>query len=214
MKKGIIYFSDSTPDPKILKMCQDQMKKSGLPIVNCSLVPMDFADVNIRLDMKRGWEAYLTQILTALMNSEADIVFFNEHDVLYPMSHYEFTPPTNDHFYYNQNWIKTDWPHTKAVAWDADQVSGLCCDRNLALDFYRKRLSEYDEKNFDRKFEPGSGTEQAVAWRSAEPYVDIRQRKAATKSKWSLADFRDKKTAKNFREAQLPEWVKGTLGIK
>jgi hypothetical protein len=225
MSKGIVYFSDGRPEPKILKMCQKQLKESNLPIVNCSLVPMDFANKNIVLNMFRGYEAYFTQILTALENSHSEIIFWAEHDVLYPPSHFDFTPPTKDKFYYDQNWVKIDWPYTKGVSWDADQVSGLCCYRELALNWYKAKLKEYQNapiktedknrslgnKQWDRKFEPGSGTEQTESWRSPEPYVDIRQSSAVTKNKWSIADFRDKRTAKNFREVTCPEWAKGQV---
>jgi len=191
-------------------MVHAQLAKANLPIVSVTLKPMDFGK-NIVLPLERGWETYFKQILTALENSEADIVYFCEHDVLYPPSHFEFTPPTKDKFYYNQNWVKIDWPYTKAVAWDADQVSGLCCYRELGLAYYRDKVASFKADTFDRRFEPGSSTNMAEAWRSTEPYVDIRQEKAATKSKWSLADFRDKSTAKNFRETILPDWAKSII---
>lgn len=187
-------------------MCHIEMAKSNLPIVSVTLKPMNFGE-NIVLPLERGWETYFIQIFTALQASKADVVFFCEHDVLYPQSHFEFTPPTKDKFYYNQNWVKIDWPYTKAVAWDADQVSGLVCYRELALEWYKQKVEQFNKEKFDRKFEPGSGTELAEAWKSPEPYVDIRQDKVATKNKWSLADFRDKTTAKNFKETICPEWA-------
>ncbi len=221
MTKSIIYFSDGCPEKAILEMCQKQLKQSGLPIVNCSLVPMDFADKNILLHLTRGYETYFRQIITALENSSADTIFFCEHDVLYPKSHFDFTPPTKDKFYYNQNWVKIDWPYTKGVTWNADQVSGLCCDRELALDWYVKKLDYYlncpvktidknrslGDRDWDRKFEPGSGTDFTESWRSEEPYVDIRQASTVTKSKWSISDFRDKKSAKNLKLTPCPEWA-------
>lgn len=207
MTKGIIYFSDNRPEPHILNMVHVQIAKAKLPIVSVTLKPMNFGH-NIVLPLERGWGTYFKQILMALETIDTDYVFFCEHDVLYPQSHFEFTPPTDDKFYYNQNWVKIDWPYTKAVSWEADQVSGLVCNRQLALEWYRQRVKEYDEDTFDRKFEPGSRTELSVAWKSAEPYVDIRQDKVATKNKWSIADFRDKTTAKNFRETTCPEWAK------
>lgn len=204
--KGIIYFSDNRPAPHILNMCHAEMAKSNLPIVSVTLKPMNFGE-NIVLPIERGWGTYFTQIYTALLASKAEIVFFCEHDVVYPQSHFEFTPPTKDKFYYNQNWVKIDWPYTKAVSWEADQVSGLVCYRELALAWYKQKIDSFDKDKFDRKFEPGSGTDQAVAWKSSEPYVDIRQDKVATKNKWSIADFRDKSTAKNFKETICPEWA-------
>lgn len=228
MTKGIIYFSDGKPEQLILTMCQEQLKEANLPIVNCSLVPMDFANKNIVLDMPRGYEAYFTQILTALENSHSDIVFFCEHDCFYPKSHFDFTPESKDKFYYNQNWVKIDWPYTKGVSWEADQVSGLCCYRDLALDWYKAKLLEYQNapiktrdknrslgnKQWDRKFEPGSGTEQTESWRSPEPYVDIRQSSTVTKNKWSIADFRDKSTAKNLKETTCPKWAIKIISVE
>ncbi len=228
MNKGIIYFSDGKPEKRILEMCQKQLKKANLPIVNCSLVSMDFADKNIILNLPRGYEAYFKQIITALENSSSEYIFFCEHDVLYPPSHFDFNPPTNDKFYYNQNWVKIDWPYTKAASWIADQVSGLCCNRELALKWYMDKLKQYlnspiktTDKNltlgnrqWDRKFEPGSGTEQTESWRSPEPYVDIRQSSTVTKNKWSIADFRDKTSAKNFKETTCPEWALNLIPVE
>jgi hypothetical protein len=93
------------------------------------------------------------------------------------------------------------------AAWDADQVSGLVCYRETALKHYKKILENFDESKFNRSFEPESRV-SSQSWRSKEPYVDIRQENALTKSKWSLDDFRDKSTAKNFRETTMPEWAK------
>lgn len=205
--KGIIYFTDNRLDPKIMKMCQDQLVKTGLPIVSASLQPIDFGK-NLVLPLERGWHTYFKQILAALEASSADMIFFCEHDVLYPQSHFDFTPPTKIKFYYNQNWVKVRWPYDgTGVSWDADQVSGLCCDRKLAIEFYKEKVATFDKESFDRKFEPGSGINSEV-WRSAESYVDIRQEYAQTKNKWSINDFRNKLTAVNFKETKCPEWAK------
>lgn len=217
--KGIIFFTDNRLNLKIAHAVQKQLKNIGLPIVSSSLKPMTFGDKNMVTNGERGYHTYFKQIVAALETSTEEIVFFCEHDVLYPHSHFEFTPPTKDKFYYNQNWVKTEWINgltSRSVAWDADQVSGLVCYRELALDWYRKKLAEYESvgrEGFDRKFEPGSGV-NSEAWRSKEPYADIRQPHALTKNKWSLADFRDKTTAKNFREAQYPEWAKSVIPVE
>src|SRR3990167_10295431 len=96
--KGIIYYTDSQLDPKIAELVRGQLLKASLPIVSASLEPLDFGD-NYHIKMKRGYEAYFTQILTCLEKSKADIVFFCEHDNLMHLSHFDFTPPTNDKFY-------------------------------------------------------------------------------------------------------------------
>ena len=199
--KSIIYFSDNRPSPHILNMCHVEIAKANLPIVSVTLKPMNFGE-NIVLPLERGWETYFIQIYTALQASKADIVFFAEHDCLYPQSHFEFTPPTKDKFYYNQNWWKIR-EDGFAVSWRADQVSGLVCYRELALEWYNNKVESFNKETFDRKFEHGSGTELSESWLSEIPYIDIRQDKAATKNKWSLKDFRDKTTAKDFKESTI-----------
>lgn len=207
--KGIIYYTDNRLDPEIMELCQKQLLEAGLPIVSVTLKPIDFGK-NIHLPLERGIETYFTQIYTALLASTSEYIFFCEHDCLYPKSHFEFTPPTKDKFYYNHNWVKIDWPYTKAVSWGADQVSGLCVSRELALEHYKKMVDRFDRETFNRSYEPESGN--SGSWMSPDPYVDIRHSTAMTKSKWSIADFRDKSTAKNFKEVNLPEWAKLIIG--
>lgn len=215
-KKGIIFYTDNRLNLKIAHAVQKQLKSIGLPIVSSSLKPMTFGDKNVVIDEPRGYKAYFKQIIAALETSTAPYVFFCEHDVLYHPSHFEFTPPSEDKFYYNQNVWRLRYPENFAVTWDANQVAELCCSRELALDWYKKKYAEYekDPENFDRKFEPGNETvdsKQWEAWRSKEPNIDIRHGQNLTKSKWSLKDFRDKTTCINWQEGECPKWAQGTL---
>lgn len=219
-KKGIIFFTDNQLNLGIAHAVQKQLNKIGLPIVSSSLKPMTFGDKNVVIPMQRGYHAYFKQIIAALETSSSEIIFFAEHDVLYPISHFEFTPPRKDKFYYNQNWVKVRWGDDKAVSWDANQVSGLVCYRELALEWYYKKLKEFETlPKFDRKFEPqGDNDDQFEVFKSKEPYVDIRREgkfgNNLTKSKWSLDDFRNKDTAKNFRECSVPDWAKHLIPVE
>jgi hypothetical protein len=203
VKKGIIFYTDNRLDEKIASMCRNQLLKAELPITSVSLKPLDFGK-NIVLPLERGYETYFKQIITALKNLDADVVFYCEHDVLYHPSHFEFTPERNDTFYYNLNVFRWKYGTDKGVMWDANQVAELCCDRLLALDWYKKKLETYYIK-FDRSFEPEDKYEN---WRSSEPNIDIRHGKNLTKSKWSINDFRDKSTCINWQEGKVPEWAK------
>lgn len=208
--KGIIYYTDNQLDPVIFNKCRKHLfniaRKLALPVVSCSLKPINFGK-NIVLDLKRGYLTMFKQQLAALEASTADIIFFCEHDVLYHPSHFEFTPSKRDAFYYNQNWwkIRSDG---LAVHWDADQVSGLCVYRDKAIEFYRQRIKDFEADNFDRKFEPESG-EGSEVWWSPFPIIDIRHRGNLTYNKWGLDDFRKKETAVNFQEStvdKIPGW--------
>jgi len=206
--KGIIYYTDNQLNLKIARLVQKQIKTIGLPIVSASLKPMDKMGKNIHMKgLKRGYLTMFKQILAALEASEADIIFFCEHDNLYHPSHFDFVPPKKDTFYYDHNWWKVR-KDGLAVHWDADQVSGLCCYRELAIEHYKKRIAEFDPENFDRKFEPMSG-EKSEVWQAEYPSIDIRHTGNLTYNKWTLDHFRKKETAVNFQEStidKIPGW--------
>lgn len=212
--KGIIYYTDNQLDPKLAEMCREQLLESNLPIVSASLEPISFG-TNIVLPLKRGYIAYFKQIIAALEASTADIIFFCEHDVLYHPSHFDFVPARRDKFYYNQNVWRLKYPEDLAVTWDADQVAELCTYRETALHWYRRKLAEVEAvglEKFNRKFEPGSeNAEPNEVWRSEEPNIDIRHGHNLTKSKWSIDDFRNKSSAKNFQQGLCPEWARKTI---
>lgn len=219
-RKSIIYYTDNRLNLKIARTVQKQLRnianEKGMLIHSSSLKHMSFGDKNTVINEKRGYLAYFKQIVAALESSTSEYVFFCEHDVLYHPSHFDFTPPTKDKFYYNLNVWRLRYPEDFAVTWEAPQVAELCCSRELALDFYRKRLAEYeaDPEHFDRKFEPGGRDNNLKeTWWSAEPNIDIRHGDNLTKSKWSINDFRDKSTCINWQEGKCPEWGKSILGI-
>lgn len=206
LSKGIIYYTDSQLDPKIAELVRQQLLSIGLPIVSASLEPLDFGD-NYHVKMKRGYEAYFTQILTCLENATTDVVFFCEHDNLMHLSHFNYIPPTKDKFYYDLNWWKVR-KDGLAVHWDAAQVSGLVCYRELALAYYRERVKTFNADSFDRKFEPTVNIEYETWW-AEYPSIDIRHDRNLTYNKWKLDHFRKKETAVNFTQStidKIPGW--------
>lgn len=138
--KGIIYYTDNQLKVKIAKNVQKQLKSVGLPIVSASLKPMDFGK-NVHLNLKRGYMTMFRQILSALEASEAEIVYFCEHDVLYHPSHFDFTPENKDVWYYNTSVVKVNTATGQTVETDdCKQVSGICVYRETAIKHYRKRI--------------------------------------------------------------------------
>jgi hypothetical protein len=209
--KGIIFYTDNLLKLKFAHKVQGQLKKIGLPITSASLKPMPHFGDNVHIPLERGLTAYFTQIITALERSKADIVYMCEHDVIYHPSHFDFIPDRKDLFYYNQNfWRIRPEVDNFAVHWDANQVSGLVCYRELVLDWYKKKWASIQQNGFDRSYEPGGrNSEEIVVWKSQYPNIDIRHGGTLTKSKWSLADFRDKSTSAGWEESTLekiPGW--------
>ena len=206
--RGILYYTACNKPLKIARKVQNQLRSiaedKGLSITSTSVKPMDKMGRNIWLPLEYTKTSYFHHIITCLRFSKADIVYFCEDDVLYHPSHFDYVP-TDDKFHFNQNWwrIREDG---MTATWDANQVSGLVCRREVALEWYRNKLQEIEKKGFDRSYEPGN-SENQVAWQSEVPNVDIRTGKTVTGEKWSLDDFRDKSTAKNFQTSNsIPGW--------
>lgn len=224
--KSIIYYTDNRLDQRITLLVQKQLLNCRLPIVNCSLKPMDFGK-NIILDREPCPTTMFLQILTALKNSSSDFVFFCEHDVLYHTSHFEFTPPSRDTFYYNVNVWRWDFSSDKVITFDHFRsVSGLCVSREKAIEHYGKRLELIYKMGWDKipgrnpnwartiGYEPGKpkrnggfSDDPVDEWRSIYPNIDIRHQKTITPIKMTLESFRHQPTGwKELTLDKIPGW--------
>jgi len=112
------------------------------------------------------------QILYGLKRSKADYIFMAEHDVLYHPSHFEFDPPRDDTYYYNNNVYNRDDTYYYnnnvykyklkgriVVKYDCRWLSQLCANRELLIQHYEKKI-KIIENGKERKFygyEPGTG---------------------------------------------------------
>jgi len=213
MGNGIIYYSGGLKNITLLKGVQDQIKKSNLPIVSCTLSSVDFGE-NVVVDLPKGPIAYFTQILTALTHSKEDNVFFCEHDVLYHPSHFDYTPSTDDSFYYNSNVWKWN-PNSNDIFTYTGYcpVSGICVNRRFAVDFYKKRLDLIYERGYDKietrgnplwarkmGYEPDKKKRE---WKSEHPNIDIKHNENMTIHQLSLNEF-----------VKKPEgWVKSNIDL-
>jgi hypothetical protein len=203
---SIIFYTDNRIDFPAVK---ESILKSGLPIVSCSLKPASMGK-NIVLDMRAGPVTMFTQILTALEASEGENVFFCEHDVIYHPSHFRFTPPEKDVFYYNTNVWRWDNRGDRVISYDhLRSVSGLCVNKKFAIDHYRKRLKIIYEKGYDKVptngnpgwartmgYEPGKpiknggiSDDRIDEWRSEFPNIDVRHSRTMTPIKTTYDSF-------------------------
>lgn len=223
VNKGIVFYTDNRAPTKIAKRVQGEIKKVGLPIVSVSLKPMPHLGRNIHIEAERGIETMFRQILAGLEASREDYVFFCEHDVLYHPTHFAFVPERDDLVYYNVNVWKVRLEDGLAVKVDdCRQTSGLCANRELLVEHYRKRVELVEKNGFSRTmgFEPGTHGRSARVddlrsgiWRSEFPNVDLRHGQNLTASRWSPEEFRNKRFAKGWTELpadEIPGW-NGTL---
>ena len=229
MNKSICYYTHNICDPKIFKASQETIRRSNLPIVSVSLKPLENMGNNIVLNLKPGVITYTRQILMALENSnlssDTKYVFFCEHDVLYHPSHFEFIPPTDDTYYFNENTWRWDYPKDRLIGYDGlRSLSGMCCNRELALNYYRKKMELIKEKGWEEGrdpkwmriigYEPGKSRkrggfldEKIEGWRSEYPLIDIRHGGTVTKPKVNLSSFKHQPTGwKEIRLSEVDGW--------
>jgi len=231
IKRGIIYYTDNRLDGSlILKESQKTILASGLPIVSCSLNPIDFGQNIVLSGHLRSYPTMALQILTALEVSTADSVFFCEHDVLYHKSYFDFTPDRDDIYYYNVNNFRWWVGANTAISYDGlTSLSQLCCNRKLAIRHYKLRLDLIEKWGLDkiksreprwaRKFgyEPGTKkvknggvtNEDHVKWHSVFPNIDIRHHKTFSAPKITLDSFKHK--PENWQEINIKDILQWNL---
>ncbi len=220
--KGILFYTDNQLKLKIAHKVQNQLRKTSkrknVPVVSVSLKPMDFGK-NIYLPLKRGYLTMFKQILAGLEASDADIIFFCEHDVLYHPSHFDFVPPDKNTFYYNQNvwFLRSTDGH--ALHYDVNQLSGLCGCRDALLTHFRERCELVEKDGYSTKmgFEPMTHGRikwknifKLGTWKSEHPNIDIRHEKNSTGQRWRKDQFRNQNLLINWIETddEIPDWGK------
>jgi hypothetical protein len=231
-KKAIVYYTDNRLDGDIMSTCQRQLEiaAGNIPIICVSVQPMDFGGERVVVEPHpdekeegRGYRTMFKQILAGLEATDADVVYFAEHDVLYHPDHFTFLPTKQNEYYYNQNVWKVRADDGHALFHYVNQTSGLCAYRQLLLNHYReriKRLSEITDRNDLKRmvrrmgFEPGTHNRaervddhKHSTWMSDCPNVDIRHKRTLTPSRWSKDKFRNQRYTKGWKEAEeVPCW--------
>lgn len=221
MKKEIIYYTCNTHKEDIEMACRRQLLLAEVPIVSVSREKViDFGDKRVVLQGARSPEMMHRQVLAGLEASNADIVFLCESDVLYHPSHFDFVPPTKEAYYYNINVWKYWYDDGLCVWVDVmQQVSGICADRLLLLEHYKKRVERINKEGKfqiawgyepgSRKMPVGFDDYPRFNYKSEFPNVCIRHDATLTKSKRSPEEFRNQKYAEGFKTAEsIPGWPK------
>jgi len=221
---GIIYYTDSGIDPKLMKIVQDQIKVGAGQnrIVSISLnKKIDFGTTRINMKGERGSLMLFKQVLKGLEALDTDIVFFCEHDVLYHPSHFDFIPPDKDTYYYNGNLWRLRLKDGFAVKYDHKSLSQLCANRETLLKEFRFRVEDVEKNGFHRGgYEPGTRSirrggfsdSRSEFFYSKEPNIDIRHEDNFTKSKWKPEDFRSQRSCRNWENGKLDDlWAKDLL---
>lgn len=226
-RKMALYYSCNSHDLTLELAARNNLKAAtnGHEIGCVSRERTDFGDWNIVVDREKSGTTMHYQILAGLERSTAQYVFLCESDVFYSPSHFDFTPPDDSVFYYNTNVWRIRYSDGHAVRTDnLQQVSGICANRKLLLNHYRRRIEmiEANGGKFDVKrmaYEPGTrgkfGDEKIANWESEFPNIDVTGHgDTLTTPHFSVDSFRNKKYAQGWKETDepLPGWPKLSNG--
>jgi hypothetical protein len=224
--KSIIFYTDNQIDEPIKSKVREYLLEAKLPIYSASLKPIDFGENEVITGF-RSYPTLIEQIVSCLSRSPTDYVFFCEHDVLYPKCHFDFTPPRDDIFYYNENTWRWLFGNDDAIRHDRMfSLSVLCANRQLALDHYVSRLKLILDMGWDRLegrepswartmgYEPGTkkkkrggfSDDDFATWSSRKPVIDIRHPGTFSRPKISLDEF--KHPPKWFHKIPI-DWIDG-----
>lgn len=207
----IIYYTCNTHLPEIDELCRKHLGRINLPIISVSLnKDIGFGNVRLRMEGERSPLTMHRQIVKGLEHSISKNVFLCESDVLYHPSHFEYTPERDDKYYFNVNVWKLRWKDGFCTRTDnSQQISGIVANRELLLGFYSGRVAEIEKDGFNRHYEPPEDTR--INYSSEVPNICIRHDNNITMSKWSIDDYRNKKYAIGWKEANIkdiPYWGK------
>lgn len=218
--KGLVYYTDNHPDPKILLVCQEQLKRcmngSKYPIVSVSQKPIDFGK-NIVMDLERSVLSMYKQILRGLEESETDVIFMIEHDLLYHPSHFDFIPSNKNVYYYDRNVWAVCADTGKAVFYHRNVPSLLCAYRDLLMEHYKRKVEFVEANGFKSKygFSPPKGLPKELrngeykVYFAEHPSIDIRHSKALTRRRMNKSQFRSERSCRGWTEADgVPKWGK------
>lgn len=224
LTKGIVYYTENRIREPICSAVREQLLRAvnGHQVVSVSLKPIAFGD-NYVLGLGRSYETMFQQILMGLSQLDTDIAFLCEHDVLYAPEHFQFVPPRNDVYYYNENRWFISARDGRALFRYSKSTSQLCANRRLLLDHYRERIARIAKEGFGYRhgFEPGARSIshggydnfKAQTWFSARPNIDIRDHGSnLTRTQWRKDQFRNPKyTAGWIDSDRVPGWPGITL---
>ena len=214
--KAILYYTDNKLEDKIISsLVKTYIAESHLDIISVSLNPIQFGR-NIHYKAKRGHSTMYRQILAGLNATKADYIYICEHDVLYHHTHFDFIPPKNDVYYYNNNVWKYRIEDRKVIGYDCKWCSQLVASRELLKRHYEKRLWMIDTGRKAFGFEPGSGQSKHIdrfksdRFKSEYPNIDIRHGKNVTgTTRMCPSEFKNKNNCQNWKEItvhDIPGW--------
>jgi hypothetical protein len=140
----IIYYTDNSLREPIFSLCLNQVKSAaqGRRIICVSHRPTALGDNICVGDIGRSYQSYYVQILAGAKAATTEYVATVEHDCLYAPGYFEFTPPSDNIFYYNSNvWFAAY--ATGVYSYYRRKIqSNMICNRKLLIGAIEEKLAQ------------------------------------------------------------------------
>jgi len=221
LTKGVVYYTDNRCEERISSIVRMQLNRccSDMQMISISQFPITLGE-NFVVDWPRSTLTMFKQILYGLEELRTDIAFLAEHDVIYHPDHFNFNPPRDDIYYFDDNIWKVDAKTGKAIYYITGKSSQLCANRDLLIDHYKKKIKLIEKIGYNNKigYEPGNRSIKRGGvddfkrdyFHSEHPNIDIRHATNLTPARFKKDQFR--KEPKGWIESdEVPFWGK-TLG--
>ncbi len=146
----IIYYTNNDLNEQLFKKCQEYLKRAadGNPIVSVSHRPVNLGTNVCIGEHKSHWLLLYKQVLIGTKMAKTKYVSMAEHDCFYTKEHFDWTPPEDDRFYYNENTYFVEWGgnHPKLNGmyskWPRQRfaLSQMICNRKLIEECLTERI--------------------------------------------------------------------------
>ena len=147
---SIIYYTNNQLDEPLFSKCQEHLKgvAKDIPIISVSQKPIDLGTNICVGDIGSSWLSLYKQLLAGCEKATTKYIATAEHDCLYTKEHFDFVPPRDDTFYYNENVYFAQWkgnhPEMEGMYstyWEERRaLSQLICNRELMIKAIKARL--------------------------------------------------------------------------
>ena len=137
----VLYYSSNTVAEDIQRVVLKNIRGMNNPIVSVTQKPVDLGKNICIGEVGSSWLNLYKQLKIAAETAETEYVAMAEDDCLYTQEHYDWIPPRNDTFYYNENVWFVQWggnhPELNGMYsnyWtDRKALSQLVCSRDILL---------------------------------------------------------------------------------
>jgi hypothetical protein len=150
MNKSIIFITDSRLDENIASLNRKYILKAKGDNELISVTQKSLSNFGYNINMGnigRSWLNIYKQQLAGLKVATTKYVAIAEHDCLYSQEHFDWVPPRDDTFYYNENcWlVQYSGNHPQyngmySYLAKRKALSQLICNRELLIESIEERL--------------------------------------------------------------------------